>query len=144
MFGKGSLDQKMSRRSVYLTVKRGQLIPILQLFDAPDAMQGVGQRNQSSVAPQALAMLISPFVRELAGHFAKRIRPDAETSLEAVVDTAYRIALSRAPAPQERDAMRVFIENQITTRDGQEEATQLAIRDFCQLLFCCNEFIYVD
>ena len=144
MFGKGSLDQKMSRRSVYLTVKRGQLIPILQLFDAPDAMQGVGQRNQSTVAPQALAMLNSPFVRELAGHFAKRIRPDAETSLEAVVDTAYRIALSRAPAPQERDAMRVFIENQITTRDGQEEATQLAIRDFCQLLFCCNEFIYVD
>ncbi|MEE3371920.1 MAG: PSD1 and planctomycete cytochrome C domain-containing protein [Planctomycetota bacterium] len=144
MFGKGSLDQKTPRRSVYLTVKRGQLIPILQLFDAPDAMQGVGQRNQSTVAPQALAMLNSPFVRELAGHFAKRIRPDAKTSLEAVVDAAYRIALSRAPAPEEREAMRVFIENQITTRDGQEQAAQLAVRDFCQLLFCCNEFIYVD
>ena len=144
MFGKGSLDQKTPRRSVYLTVKRGQLIPILQLFDAPDAMQGVGQRNQSTVAPQALAMLNSPFVRELAGHFAKRIRPDAKSSLEAVVDAGYRIALSRAPGPEEREAMRVFIENQITTRDGQEEAAQLAVRDFCQLLFCCNEFIYVD
>ena len=35
MFGKGSLDQANPRRSVYLTVKRGSLIPMLQLFDAP-------------------------------------------------------------------------------------------------------------
>ncbi|MCA9071626.1 MAG: DUF1553 domain-containing protein, partial [Planctomycetaceae bacterium] len=34
MFGKGSLDQENPRRSVYLTVKRSSLIPILQLFDA--------------------------------------------------------------------------------------------------------------
>ena len=144
MFGKGSLDQKTTRRSVYLTVKRGQLIPILQLFDAPDAMQGVGQRNQSTVAPQALAMLNSPFVRELATHFAKRVRPDAKTSLETVVDMAYRIALGRAPDAQEQESMRLFMENQITARDGQENAAALAVRDFCQLLFCCNEFIYVD
>lgn len=144
MFGKGSLDQKTTRRSIYLTVKRGQLIPILQLFDAPDAMQGVGQRNQSTVAPQALAMLNSPFVRELASQFAKRIRPDTKTSLDAAVTSGYRLALSRTPDKAERETMLAFIQKQVLSRKGQANAEELAVRDFCQLLFCCNEFVYVD
>ncbi|MFH1301809.1 MAG: PSD1 and planctomycete cytochrome C domain-containing protein, partial [Planctomycetota bacterium] len=36
MFGPGTLNQEDRRRSIYLTVKRDKLIPILQLFDAPD------------------------------------------------------------------------------------------------------------
>ena len=144
MFGKGSLDQKATRRSVYLTVKRGQLIPILQLFDAPDSMQSVGQRNQSTVAPQALAMLNSAFVRELAGQFAKRIRPDAKTPLEAAVVSGFRVALARHPTSSEQQAMLAFVQHQIASRSGQADAEELAVRDFCQLLYCCNEFIYVD
>ena len=144
MFGKGSLDQKSNRRSIYLTVKRGQLIPILQLFDAPDAMQGVGKRNESTVAPQALAMLNSPFIRELSGGFAKRVRPDAKTSLEAAINAAYRMALARTPNSSEREAMLAFVKTQTESRKGQANAEELAIRDFCHLLLCSNEFIYVD
>ncbi|MDP7275982.1 MAG: DUF1553 domain-containing protein, partial [Planctomycetaceae bacterium] len=144
MFGKGSLDQKSNRRSVYLTVKRGQLTPILQLFDAPDAMQGVGKRNESTVAPQALAMLNSPFIRELSGGFAKRVRPDAKTSLENAVTSAYRLALARAPDSSEKETMLTFIKSQTASRKGQANAEELAVRDFCQLLFCSNEFVYVD
>ena len=144
MFGKGSLDQKIRRRSVYLTVKRGQLIPILQLFDAPDTMQSVGQRNQSTVAPQALSMLNSPFIRELAGHFAKRIRPDANTPLEEAVAAGFRVALARNPSSSEQESMGAFLRNQVAARSGQADAEGLAVRDFCQLLYCCNEFIYVD
>ena len=144
MFGKGSLDQKSNRRSIYLTVKRGQLIPILQLFDAPDAMQGVGKRNESTVAPQALAMLNSPFIRELSGGFAKRVRPDAKTSLEAAINAAYRMALARTPNSSEREAMLAFVKTQTESRKGQANAEELAVRDFCHLLLCSNEFIYVD
>ena len=57
MHGPGSLDQATPRRSVYLTVKRGSLIPILQLFDAPDAIQSIGNRDVTTVPPQALAMM---------------------------------------------------------------------------------------
>ena len=144
MYGKGSLDQKSNRRSIYLTVKRGQLIPILQLFDAPDAMQGVGKRSESTVAPQALAMLNSPFIRELAAGFAKRVRPDAKTSLDQAVTSAYRLALARTPDSSETEAMLAFIKAQAASRKGQANAEELAVRDFCQLLFCSNEFIYVD
>ena len=143
-YGKGSLDQKSNRRSIYLTVKRGQLIPILQLFDAPDAMQGVGKRSESTVAPQALAMLNSPFIRELSGNFAKRVRPDAKTTIEQAVTSAYRLALARTPNSNEKESMVAFIKSQAASRKGQANAEELAIRDFCQLLFCSNEFVYVD
>ena len=35
-------DQK--RRSIYFIVKRSQLIPMMMLFDAPDALVGIEQR----------------------------------------------------------------------------------------------------
>ena len=143
-YGKGTLDQKTPRRSVYLTVKRGQLIPILQLFDAPDTMQGVGRRSESTVAPQALAMLNSPFVRELSGKLAGRVRPDEKAPLTETVTRAYRTMLARDASSEERDRMVAFLESQTASRKGQPDAAALAVRDFCHLLLCTNEFIYVD
>ena len=140
MYGKGSLDQKSNRRSIYLTVKRGQKCQHL----AHVTMQGVGRRNESTVAPQALAMLNSPFIRELAGGFAKRVRPNTKTSLDTTVTAAYRLALARTPDSGEKADMLAFIRKQIALRPGQANAEELAVRDFCHLLFCSNEFIYVD
>jgi Protein of unknown function (DUF1549)/Protein of unknown function (DUF1553)/Planctomycete cytochrome C len=144
MFGKGTLNQRAPRRSVYLTVKRSQRIPFLQLFDAPDTMQGVGNREESTVAPQALALLNSPFVRDLAGKFAKRARPDRKTPLSESVDRAYRRALSRSPSADETKDMLAFIQRQTASRGKAANAADLAFRDFCHLLLCTNEFIYVD
>ena len=144
MFGKGSLDQASPRRSVYLTVKRSNLIPILQLFDAPDAIQGIGHREITTVPPQALAMMNSAFVRQLATKFAKRIRPEPTVELDQVVDQAYRIALSRPPTKDEKANMVTFINTQAKTYGDSKAAQQLAVTDFCQILLCLNEFIFVD
>jgi hypothetical protein len=144
LFGKGTLDQKNTRRSVYLTVKRGQLIPILQLFDAPDAMQAVGTRQESTVAPQALALLNSPFVRELAGKLATRVRPTNETPLADSIDQTYQVVVARKPSDDERSEMLAFIESQAATRGDDANAQSLAFHDFCHLLLCTNEFVYVD
>ena len=86
----------------------------------------------------------SPFRRELAGGFAKRVRPDTKTSLDTAVTTAYRLALARTPDSSEREAMLAFIKTQTESRKGQANAEELAVRDFCHLLLCSNEFIYVD
>ncbi|MCH7726013.1 MAG: PSD1 domain-containing protein [Planctomycetes bacterium] len=144
MFGKGSLDQQVARRSIYLTVKRSRRIPILQLFDAPDSIQGVGSRENSTVAPQALAMLNSPMVRGLAAKFAARAKPDKETSIDSAIENAYRIALSRNPDEEERSSMKEFIQRQTELRGSANNAQDLAFRDFCHVLLCMNEFIYVD
>lgn len=145
MYGKGSLDQNHPRRSVYLTVKRGSLIPILQLFDAPDAMQSIGDRGVTTVPPQALAMMNSPFVRQLAEKFAKRIA-DEKATPESVVDQSYRLALSRPPNAAEKEQMVAFITNQMKAYGSGEDrkAFDLAVADYCQLVLCLNEFIFID
>ena len=144
MFGKGSVDQRQTRRSVYLTVKRSNLVPILQLFDAPDAMQGIGKRISTTVPPQALAMMNSPYIREMAEKFAQRIRSDRQIPVEEIVRRAYLHALARPPAPAEEKQMVAFIEGQAASYGSDAQAMTLAIADFCQTVICLNEFIFVD
>ncbi len=140
-FGAGKLDAKTPRRSVYLTVKRGQLIEMLQLFDAPDAMQSIGARETSTVAPQALAMLNSPTIRAWAIDLAKRAKPVADTRLDQAINAAYQITYARLPSADELTAMQGFIARQTKSREGTAET---AFQDFCHLLLCANEFVYVD
>ena len=52
MFGPGSLDEAQKRRSIYFTIKRSQLVPIMMLFDAPDSLQSLGIRSSTTIAPQ--------------------------------------------------------------------------------------------
>jgi hypothetical protein len=42
-FGPGTLDQNMTRRSIYFFIKRSQLIPIMMLFDWPEHLVSIGQ-----------------------------------------------------------------------------------------------------
>ena len=144
MFGKGTLDQKSTRRSIYFTVKRGQLIPFLTLFDAPDAMQGIATREQSTVAPQALAMLNSPVVRDLAAKLSAKVRPNIEISIADTIGNAYQIALSRPATDDEKESMIAFIERQKMLRREDSDAEALAVRDFCHLVLCLNEFVYIE
>ena len=144
MFGKGTLDQNSGRRSIYFTVKRSQLIPILQLFNAPDAMQGIATREESTVAPQALALLNSPIIRNLATKLAAQVRPNPETSIEQAIDLAYQLAFSRPSTDAERAAMTAFIQRQKELRGTDANAESLAVRDFCHLILCMNEFVYID
>ncbi len=144
MFGKGSLDQASPRRSVYLTVKRGNLIPMLQLFDAPDSIQSIGHRDVTTVPPQALAMMNSPLVRQLAEKFAQRIHAAPDVPLETAVGDAYALSLSRPPTETERQQMIGFIQAQTASYGGTDKAKQQAVADYCQMMLCLNEFIFVD
>ena len=143
-FGKGTLDQGSKRRSIYFTVKRSQLIPLLQLFNAPDAMQGIATREESTVAPQALALLNSPVIRDLATKFAAQVGPTPDTSIEQTIDRAYATALSRPATEAEQAAMQEFIQQQKQSRGEDANAEALAVRDFCHLILCMNEFVYID
>jgi hypothetical protein len=144
MFGPGSLDQANPRRSVYLKVKRSSLIPMLQLFDAPDTIQGIGHRDVTTVPPQALAMMNSPLARQLAEKFAKRIRAAPDVSPEQLVDQAYASALSRPPTESEKQRMIGFINTQAASYGGGDQGMDRAVADYCQLMLCLNEFVFVD
>jgi hypothetical protein len=143
-FGPGTLDQNSPRRSVYLTVKRSQMVPFLQLFDAPEAIQSMGERPATTVATQALALMNSPFVRQRAEKFAQRIRPKTPDALPQAMDDAYLLALSRRPTAGEREKMVGFVHQQLAGNTQNPRALDLALTDCCQVLLCLNEFIYVD
>src|SRR6202008_3627211 len=97
MFGPGTLDEGSKRRSIYFTVKRSKLIPMMTIFDAPEALGGMAERPTTTIAPQALYMLNNPQVRQTARSFAKRIAPDSKTPIEDAVRVGYQIALARQP-----------------------------------------------
>jgi hypothetical protein len=136
MYGPGTLDESMQRRSIYFFVKRSKLIPMMMLFDWPDSLQGLGQRSSTTVAPQALALMNHPQVQAYAAAFAKRLLPAAKESLEVAVKQAYATALCRPP-----DAVELADALEYLRGSGELEP---ALASFCQALFALNEFIYVE
>jgi hypothetical protein len=143
LYGPGTLDENSKRRSIYYTVKRSKLIPMMTIFDAPEALSGMAERPTTTIAPQALYLMNNPQVRGYCLNFATRIAPSAKTSIEDAVKTGYRIALAREPERDELADSLAFVDQQLKTYAGTDRQ-QKALADFCQVLLCLNEFVYVD
>jgi hypothetical protein len=146
MYGPGTLDQNMRRRSIYFFIKRSQLVPILMLFDFPEPNVSVGGRVSTTIAPQALAVMNSPQVRNYARAFAERLKPEVARGVPSAVKHAYHLALSRKPDSTELKDATKFINKQTESyrAEGKSAPEELALADFCQVLFGLNEFIYVE
>jgi mono/diheme cytochrome c family protein len=146
MFGPGTLDATMKRRSIYFFIKRSQLIPFMQVFDSPEPLVGVGQRPSTTIAPQALMLMNSPQVREWAIAFASRLMAQNSESLSNQINNAYLSALGRLPNHNESVQATDFVTSQMNSylSDHQSSAGELALADFCQILFSLNEFVYIE
>jgi hypothetical protein len=143
MYGSGSLDSNMTRRSVYFFIKRSQLLPMMMLFDWPEHLVGIGQRASTTIAPQALAFMNSPQCRQYAEGFAHRIESLPKTE---GIARAYSIAYGRAPTDRETQLALEFVARQESAYQaaGQSSANVLALVDLCQTLMSMNEFVYID
>jgi mono/diheme cytochrome c family protein len=137
LYGPGTLDPNMRRRSVYFFIKRSQLIPSMMLFDWPEHLVSIGQRATTTVAPQALMFLNSPQGRADAEQFAARLK-DLDDA--AAVTRAYRLALGRSPSDEELALAVGFLQ----TTNAADDARQRARVDLCQAIFGMNEFLYVE
>jgi hypothetical protein len=146
MFGSGTLDPRQKRRSIYFTVKRSLLNPMLNLYDAPETLTSTGRRNSTTTAPQALLLINSPYIRELAQAFAARISQQPEDDLSTIVTNAFRLALNREPSKGELRAAIQFIKAQQKDyeQSNSSKTKSAALADFAQAMFSLNEFIYVD
>jgi hypothetical protein len=152
MYGPGTLDEAMKRRSIYLTVKRSKLIPMLQLFDAPDANQGIGRRATTTVAPQALLLMNSPIVREWAVAMSRKAATARESDREEVTPAetlrrVFQMALARDPTDEELAQSTAFLDRQMQTYQAEgkhAQAAETSLADFCQTLLGLNELVYVE
>jgi hypothetical protein len=118
------------RRMVYEAKPRMELDETFGAFDCPDAGQVAPRRNQSTTPLQALNLLNSRFMVQQAELLAARLTREAGDEAGPQVERAFQLALSRAPADEEKEAaMRLIAEHGLAV--------------FCRALFNCNEFVYL-
>ncbi len=119
------------RRSIYLLVKRNMHLPMMEVFDAPDALVSCPRRESSTHAPQALELLNGSFSNEQAEAFAARLAKVAGTNREKLVDQGYLLATGRLPNAKERLVALEF-------------ARSAKPHEFALALLNLNAFIYVN
>jgi len=149
--GRAGRDASSRRRSIYLEIKRSEPIGFLQVFDQPEAVQAVGARGVATVPTQALAMLNSPLVRTAAENLATKCREAAAAAgagspagIAAAIDRAFVAALERHPTAAEGERFTGPVAAREAAAGADGGRRQQALVDACQLIYCMNEFIYVD
>jgi len=121
--------EQQAVRSIYLVQKRTVSIPLLETFDLPDNSVSCGCRQQSLVAPQALALLNGDWMETAAESLVSRLSP--EGSSEEHVRNLYRWVLQREPTEGEIHVCETFRQS--------HDWVQLA-----RVLLNLNEFMFLD
>jgi hypothetical protein len=133
--GKAVRDFNSPRRTLYQMTVRSDRSGFGPLFDVADPTAIVDRRTVSTVAPQALFLLNHPFVLEQARTVAGRIRAEKSDDTQRL-ETLYMRLYGRPPSADEARIGKEFL-----SRSGPAEK---AWEEYCQILLCANEFIYVD
>ena len=119
MFGPGTLDEKMRRRSIYFFVKRSQLVPMMTLFDAPDSLArhciAVDDDGRSAGAVDDE----QPDRPRLCRRFCRSACwPARAMGAADNVRRAYAIALGRGPSAEEEADALAFLAEQTQAYAG--------------------------
>jgi hypothetical protein len=136
------------RRSLYLPIIRSALYEVLQAFDFADPSTPNGQRDTTTVAPQALCLMNSGLVAESSRTLADRILSNPAPNEATRLERLYQAAYGRSPSAAEVARADRFL-------DRYEHADELAAtppherhrkawQGLCRVLFESSEFIYVD
>src|SRR5690606_31710043 len=116
---------------------------MMDTFDYPEMGPNCIARNTSTVTPQALLLMNNAHVRDLAAALAERVRQFAgeEADPAEIVQTVYRLALSRDPNEQELQLGTAAIA-ELTA--AWEQDSQAALTSYCHTILNSAAFAYVD
>jgi hypothetical protein len=146
--GKGLQEARKptNHRSVYLPVLRGIMPEILQVFDMADPNLIIGQRDVTTVAPQALFMMNNPFVIAQSNLMARRVLTPQGLNPDARIDLAYRLALGRVASEHEQSDIKAYLANYrkaVAPANPNVNPQLAAWASFCQTVFASGEFRYL-
>lgn len=134
----GPLDGN-GRRSIYQSVRRNFLSPMLTSFDFPTPFTAIGRRSVSNIPAQSLTMMNDPLVKELAQKWAALLvsqYPDRDKRIEAMSLMAY----GHAATNDLKSGMLDFLTACEKKQPGEEAK---AWTELAHALFCSKEFIFV-
>lgn len=90
---RGLLGREEPYRTIYLPVVRDNIPELFSTFDFPGPTQIKGQRDVTTVAPQALFFMNNPFVEQLSAQIADKVGKDTKA--------IYKLILGRDPTSEE-------------------------------------------
>jgi hypothetical protein len=123
---KASTGADRFRRGLYTFFWRATPHPMLKVFDAPDGFSTCTRRIRSNTPLQALTLLNDEAFFEFARGMARRVLDQDLENDEARLQLAFRLCLSRAPAPDEIARLQEFLAEQLADfRSAPEEALEL-------------------
>jgi len=123
---------------LYVQTARWDRSSFATLFDAANPDASVEHRTVSTVATQALFMINHEFVLTQARQFAARLLREAPEDPAERIDWAYHSLFGRPALPAEKG-----IGHRLLSNAGAPDSNG-AWTDLAHVLFCSNEFIYVD
>ena len=114
---------------------------MMMLFDWPEHLVSIGQRSNTTVAPQALMFLNSDQGRRYSIALAGRLT--GETTATKITH-AYRLCYGRAPQDVELKIATAFLDQQSEKYKTASHANPSAdaLTDLCQALLASSEFVY--
>jgi hypothetical protein len=124
-------ETEASRRTIYAFVKRGLVLPMLEVLDIADTVSSCPQRQVTTVAPQALSLFNGEFVNRQAERFAARLLREAGDDPAKQLRLAWRLALCREPTGAELTRMLQFLDHE-------------SLQQVCRVILNLNEFAYPE
>ncbi|MDA8743169.1 PSD1 and planctomycete cytochrome C domain-containing protein [Rubripirellula amarantea] len=128
------------RRSIYVPVIRNHLYDMFQLFDYADASVLSGNRNTSTISPQALFLMNSEFMTSVSNSMAERFS-GADVDRDQRIARLFNEAFGRSPTETEVQQANDFLAQFQT--EGNEVSPKHAWQALCQAIVSSSEFVYV-
>lgn len=134
-----------NRRSIYLPVIRNHVYNLFELFDFPDPSTVTGHRNSSTIAPQGLFLMNSPFVLRTTEALATRLLNEEPVDSVQRMERLYALVYQRTPSGQESKNGLAFVDRFSEVRNGKDgdNDSSAAWQALCQVLVSSNEFLYL-
>lgn len=134
------------RRTLYLMTVRSERSDYRTLFDAADPTGIADKRIDSTVAPQALFLMNNPFALKKTAALADLVMKQGPADESGKIDWLYRRLFSRPPQPDEIGIGQQLLEKARKEKfpSGNATVERLAWQEYCQVLLCSNEFVYID
>ena len=142
----GPLDGD-GRRSIYTSINRNFLSPMMLAFDTPIPFTTIGRRNVSNVPAQALILMNDPFVLDMSRRWAERVlKEQPGLTPEHRIERLYLDAFTRSPTAAERSEALAFLQEQAKSYNlpADEWSKHAQVwTDLCHVLFNVKEFVFV-
>ncbi len=132
-------------RSIYISVRRNFLSPMMLTFDRPIPFTAIGRRTITNVPAQSLTLMNDPFVHEQAVKWSQRQGKDGAKTVQERVDNLWMKALGRMPSEEERTAAIAFLKEASGNPDlsDQDALNKGRWNELCHAIFNLKEFIFI-